>query len=366
MRQHIQAVSPGHSARFEELRDLCTEAATRRRWRRDGRHDGEHVLQARMHEASQLASENMALVESIGDPALTIALSFAGSSPSTRPARPTTSCDGPKPSSTSPICDPERAFILGSPLAMRLAWRGVAASSMGTADGAMTSSGRSRCGRASGRGVPGRDHRLQVCRDSRGVFLADDSALREIDWACRLAERVQRRHGGCAVRMTFGMALVRATARIGQTRLRHLAHPAGNVHQGALRVERHLGLDVLPCSRVGGAGPRRRGGPAMAGARTEEMIGAGQLCNFDLPLMSLAETLIFARHYDEAATSRAASTLAAHVANGFIARLFGLRLRALLAQARGERPPIANSGTATARWRTTRLRGPHGVGRGDA
>ena len=38
----------------------------------------EHVLHGRVREASRLASENMALVESIGDPALTVALSFAG------------------------------------------------------------------------------------------------------------------------------------------------------------------------------------------------------------------------------------------------------------------------------------------------
>ena len=34
-------------------------------------------VQARMREASQLASEAMALIESIGDPTLTVGLSFA-------------------------------------------------------------------------------------------------------------------------------------------------------------------------------------------------------------------------------------------------------------------------------------------------
>ncbi len=57
--------------RFEELRELCAAAGDK----------GslaiamaglviDHVYQARMREASQLASEAMALIESIGDPDL--------------------------------------------------------------------------------------------------------------------------------------------------------------------------------------------------------------------------------------------------------------------------------------------------------
>ena len=34
----------------------------------------EHLIHARMHEASRLAAEQMALIESIGDPTLTIGL----------------------------------------------------------------------------------------------------------------------------------------------------------------------------------------------------------------------------------------------------------------------------------------------------
>ena len=37
----------------------------------------DHALQGRMREASQLASEAMDLIESIGDPSLTVGLSFA-------------------------------------------------------------------------------------------------------------------------------------------------------------------------------------------------------------------------------------------------------------------------------------------------
>ena len=37
----------------------------------------DHAYQGRMREASRLASEAMALIESIGDPTLTVGLSFA-------------------------------------------------------------------------------------------------------------------------------------------------------------------------------------------------------------------------------------------------------------------------------------------------
>ena len=37
----------------------------------------EHIIQGRVAEASRLASEAWALIESIGDPTLTVGLSFA-------------------------------------------------------------------------------------------------------------------------------------------------------------------------------------------------------------------------------------------------------------------------------------------------
>jgi hypothetical protein len=64
------------SDRFEELRDLSTLA--------DDKASlavgmtgmlGEHLMHARLRDASRWASEQMALIESIGDPTLTVALS---------------------------------------------------------------------------------------------------------------------------------------------------------------------------------------------------------------------------------------------------------------------------------------------------
>ena len=64
--------------RFDELRELCTAVGDKASLA-----IGmaglvmDHAHQARMREASQLASEAMALIESLGDPTLTVGLSFA-------------------------------------------------------------------------------------------------------------------------------------------------------------------------------------------------------------------------------------------------------------------------------------------------
>ena len=64
--------------RFDELRELCTAAGDKASLA-----IGmaglvmDHAYQDRMREASQLASEARALIESIGDPTLTVGLSFA-------------------------------------------------------------------------------------------------------------------------------------------------------------------------------------------------------------------------------------------------------------------------------------------------
>ena len=63
--------------RFEELRQLCTAAGDKASLAiAMAGLVMDHAYQDRMREASQLASEAMALIESIGDPTLTVGLSF--------------------------------------------------------------------------------------------------------------------------------------------------------------------------------------------------------------------------------------------------------------------------------------------------
>ena len=64
--------------RFDELRELCTAAGDKASLAiAMAGLVMDHALQDRMREASRLASEAWALIESIGDPTLTVGLSFA-------------------------------------------------------------------------------------------------------------------------------------------------------------------------------------------------------------------------------------------------------------------------------------------------
>src|ERR1700741_3970611 len=64
-------------ARFEELRQLCAAAGDKASMAiaMAGR-VADHAYHGRVRDASQLASEAWALMESVGDPALTVGLSF--------------------------------------------------------------------------------------------------------------------------------------------------------------------------------------------------------------------------------------------------------------------------------------------------
>ena len=63
---------------FDELRQLCTAAGDKASLAiAMAGLVADHAFHGRMREASQLASEAWALIESIGDPTLTVGLSFA-------------------------------------------------------------------------------------------------------------------------------------------------------------------------------------------------------------------------------------------------------------------------------------------------
>ena len=99
--------------RFEELRQLCTAAGDKASLA-----IGmaglvmDHTYQDRLREASQLASEAMALIESLGDPTLTVGLSFAPIRAKMESASGVTCCGGHSGSSTWPTVTPLKATSL--------------------------------------------------------------------------------------------------------------------------------------------------------------------------------------------------------------------------------------------------------------
>ncbi len=120
---------PDISPRFEELRDLCTEADDKASLAMGmAGMTVEHVLHGRVRDASRLASEYMALVESIGDPALTIALAFAGvvAKHETGETAEALRWTQTVIDLTADNTDHGRQLIFESPRATALAWRGVA------------------------------------------------------------------------------------------------------------------------------------------------------------------------------------------------------------------------------------------------
>ena len=99
-------------ARFEELRELCTAAGDKASLAiAMAGLVIDHAFQDRVREASRLASEAMALVESVGDATLTVGLSARPSSPRLNVASGLTCCGGRSGSSTWPTVTRRKATL---------------------------------------------------------------------------------------------------------------------------------------------------------------------------------------------------------------------------------------------------------------
>lgn len=198
-------------AQFDELRDLCGAAGDK-----PSLCIGmiglvvDRAFQAQLHEASQLASEAMAIVESVNDATLTAGLSFAAIYAKMETAdwsnvlrwsqRVIDAADG----------DPSKGnFIIGSPLAAALTSRAVANYCLGRpgwpADlqHALTMA-RSVDPMSYARAIT----YVYTLGIPCGVLDPDDAAMREIDDALRDAERSGDNHALAIARMTSGLARV--------------------------------------------------------------------------------------------------------------------------------------------------------------
>jgi class 3 adenylate cyclase len=330
-------------ARFDELRELCTAAGDKASLA-----IGmaglvmDRVFQGRMREASQLASEAMALLESLGDATLTVGLSFA---PIYAKAESAESCDVLRWSqAVIDLADGDPAkgnFIFGSPLAVALLQRAMARYSLGR---------------------PGwRDdlrHCLAMARSadpmsyaavvayayfpgiSLGVLRPGDSAVREIEDALRIAERSSDDLAVAFARLALGHALVHrhtdAERDRGQTLLAELGDvflrrryllcdlPLVNGYVARERARRGDRDDAVPLMRAAADHLFREGrlllwGPAATGVLVETLLDR-------------------ASDGDVAEAEAAIERLAAAPADeGLVMReIWLLRLRALLARAHGD------------------------------
>ena len=197
--------------RFDELRQLCAAAGDKASLAIGmAGLVADHAFQGRVREASQVASEAWALIESVGDATLTVGLSFplvyakiesAGWCDVLRwSQRVIDLADG----------DPSKGnFLFGSPLALAFTSRAMARYCLGRPEWRDDL----RRGLAMARSADPLSHAAVVTYVylpviPLGVLRADDSAVREIENALQVAERSGDDPDLTFARMALGVALV--------------------------------------------------------------------------------------------------------------------------------------------------------------
>ena len=328
--------------RFEELRELCAAAGDKTSLAIAMAGLAiDRMFQDRMREASGLASEAMALIESIDDPTLTVGLS---------PLAIYVKGEGGEWADVlrwSQVVidladgDPSKGnFLIGSPLAAVIYARGNARYSVGDR-GWRDDLSR---GLAMARGAdptayvraifyvyaPG------ICN---GALRPDDGVMREIEQALRIAERAGDNLALAQVRMALGIALVHRHTLADQDRGREIL-----AEVSAVFLERKHNLCDLPLLTVCLAREMaRRGdhGEAIARMRgaLDYLFREGQPLIYGAAATGLLVQILLDRGTnDDVAEAKAAiDRLTRTPTEGVVIRdIWLLRLRALLAQARSE------------------------------
>jgi hypothetical protein len=280
----VRSVHEDISTRFEELRELCAEAGDKASLA-----VGmaglvlERMSQGRVLEASQLASECMALAESVGDPNLTVGLSGAACVAKFETAEIGEALRYCQMAVDFCPSDPGNAnMILGSPLTVALTLRGVCRLVMGL-DGWRDDFDRAL---PMVRTTDTLSLAVHVAYKyvfiSRGLLLADDAALREIGEALQVAERSSDDIALVLVRIAQGVALVQRGGEDRQFGFEVLA---------ALRekcIEQQYALNAVPLFDVYAAREKAEYGDLDGALRqlratTNEMFKTRHLGNRTLP-----------------------------------------------------------------------------------
>jgi class 3 adenylate cyclase len=335
--------------RFEELRQLCAAAGDKASLA-----IGmaglvvDHAYQDRMREASRLASEAMALAESVGDATLTVGLSGSPiyaklesneySDVLRWSQRVIDLADG----------DPSKGnFIFGSPLAAAFGARAVARYCLGhegwrddlrhglaMARSADPMSYATVVGFAYWPGIP--------C----GVLAADDRVVRESEDALRIAETSGDDFALAFAWMTLGVALVHRPTAADRDRGQKLLAEVSDVF---VRGGHNLGdlpiVNVYLAREGARRGDRDDAIPLMRAA-VDHLVREGRLLGWGIPATGvLVETLLDrAAESDVAEAETAIERLTVAPADeGLVIRdIWLLRLRALLAQAHGDATAYAD------------------------
>ena len=197
--------------RFDELRQLCAAAGDKASLA-----IGmaglvmDHAFQDRMRDASQLASETMTLIESVGDATLTVGLSLQVIHAKVESGE---WCDVLRWSQVAIDLadgDPSKGdFVVGAPLALAFTSRGLASCFLGRPGwGDGQRHGLAMARKADPMSFATGVSYVYFAGIPMGALVPDDSAVREIEDALRIAERSGDDLALAVTRMTLGVALV--------------------------------------------------------------------------------------------------------------------------------------------------------------
>jgi class 3 adenylate cyclase len=327
-------------SRFDEQRELCAAAGDKASLATAmAGLVMDHVWQDRMWEASRLASEAWALIESLGDPTLTVGL-----------AHPLMYAKGVSAEWSEMLRwsqtvidladgDPSKGnFLFGSPLALAFMSRAAARFSLGR-DGWRDDTEH---GLAMARSADPMSYALAVIfayfpTVSNGVLRPEDSTVREVEDALRIADRSSDDLAVTLVRATLAVALVHRQAVADRNRGQRLLAEASEVF-----LRQQCLLSELPLINVHLARERARRGdrddaiPLMRAA-VDHLFREGRLLGWGVPTTGvLVETLLDRGANSDLAEAEAAIERLASAPGdqGSVIRdIWLLRSRTLLARA---------------------------------
>ena len=324
--------------RFDELRELCTAAGDKASLAiAMAGLVMDHAFQGRMRDASQLASEAMALIESVGDVTLTVGLSLPVIYAKIESAEWCHVLRWSQGVIDLADGDPSKGnLIFGSPLALAYTSRGMARWCLGRpgwrddlrhglamARSADPLSYATVVGYVYNSGIP------------IGVLRVDDSVVREIEDALRIAERSGDDLALAFAQMTLGVALVHSHTATERDRGQKLLAEVSEVLQNL--GDRPI-VEVYVARERARRGDRDGALPLMRAA-LDHLVRQGQLLQWGIPATGvLVETLLDrASDGDVAEAETAIERLAEAPTDDRIVRdIWLLRLHALLARAHGD------------------------------
>ncbi|MDT5075931.1 MAG: hypothetical protein QOJ80_568 [Mycobacterium sp.] len=329
---------------FDELRELCTAVGDKPSLAiAMAGLVMDHAFRDRMREASQLASEAMTLLESLGDPTLTVGLAYPGTYAKGECAEWSEVLRWSQAVIDLADGDPSKGnFMIGSPLAMAFTSRGMARYCLGSPGWL----GDLRHSLAMARSVDPMTYATAVswvyfCGIPFGVLGSDDSTVREIEDALQIAERSSDDLAVALTRLTLGVALVHRHMPAERDRGQKLLAEVCDVFVRGGYVQAELPIINVYLAREGSRhGDRDDAIPLMRSA-VDYVFRSGQLLLWSVSATGLLVETLLDRGTDgdvaeaEAAIERLA---VARAEEGLAIReIWLLRLRALLARAHDDK-----------------------------